>query len=121
MSNISGIALPSAARTVATNSADLGNPDGRGVMVFLDVTAITLTPILTLSVQGKDPASGKYVTLFTGAAVSTISTTTYVVYPGITETANVDASVPIPEVFRIAIAVADADSATYSVGYSTLM
>ena len=121
MSTISGTALASAARTATTNSADLGNPDGRGIMVILDLTAFVTAASLTLSVQGKDPASGKYVTLFTGAAVTTISTTTYVVYPGITETANVDASVPIPETFRIVVTHGNANSTSYSVGYSTVM
>lgn len=120
MSNQEGIALASAARTATTSSADLYNVDGLGVLVILDVTAITATPSLTVSVQGKDPASGKYVTLFTGAAVTTVSTNTYVVYPGVTETANVDAAVPVPRTFRITVTHADADSATYSVGYSTI-
>ena len=120
MTNKNGTALASAARTATTDSADLSNPDGRGVWVVLDVTAITATPSLTVLIQAKDPASGKYVTLLTGAAVATVSTTTYVVYPGITETANVDVSAPVPKTFRIRVTHADADSATYSVGYSTV-
>lgn len=118
MSTYNGTALASAARTTATDSADLGNPDGRGVIVVLDVTAITATPILTLSIQGKDLISGKYYTILTGATVSTVSTNFYTVYPGIAETANVDVSVPLPATWRVRIGVADADSATYSVGYS---
>jgi hypothetical protein len=118
VSNYNGTALASAARTAQTDSADLNNPDARGVVVVLDVTAITATPILTLLIQGKDPASGKYYTLLTGAAVSTVSTSTYVVYPGVTETASVDVASPLPATWRVRVQVADADSATYSVGYS---
>ena len=120
MSNQEGTALASAARTATNSSADLYNPDGLGVLIWLDVTAIVTAPSITLSLQGKDPASGKYTTLFTGAAVTTVSTTTYVVYPGVTETANVDAAVPVPRTFRVTVTHANGNSITYSVGYSTI-
>jgi hypothetical protein len=120
MSNKAGTALASAARTTTTASGDISNPDGRGVWVVLDLTAFTTAASLTLSIQGKDPASGKYVTLFTSAAVTTVSTNAYVVYPGITETANVDASVPVPKTFRVNVVHGNANSTTYSVGYSTV-
>ena len=38
--------------------------------------------ILQAAIQGKDAASGKYYTLLVGAAVTTISTNVYTVYPG---------------------------------------
>lgn len=120
MSNLSGVALPSAARTTTTSSADFVNLDSRGIVVVLDVTAITATPLLTLTIQGKDVASGKYYTLLTGAVVGTVSTNTYVLFPGVTETANVDVAGPLPHTFRITVTHGDADSATYSVGFSTV-
>lgn len=118
MSNYNGVALASAARTTQSDSVDLFNPDARGVVVVLDVTAIAATPGLTLLVQGKDPASGKYFTIFSGASVVAVTTNVYTVYPGLTETANVDFSAPLPATWRVRINVADADSATYSVGFS---
>lgn len=120
MSNYDGIALASAARTATTASADLGNPDARGVMIFLDLTAFVTAASLTLSIQGKDPASGKYVTLLSGAAVTTVSTNVYTVHPAITETANVDAAVPLPATWRVNVVHGNANSTTYSVGFSLL-
>lgn len=119
--NVEGTALASAARTTSTQSADLTNYNGRGVRVWLDVTAITATPSITLAIEGKDPASGKYKTMLTGAAVTTVSTNEYVVYPGVTETANVDASTPLPRTWRVNVTHGDADSITYSVGYCLIL
>lgn len=119
MSNYDGTALASAARTATTNSADLGNPDARGVMVFFDVTA-GATLLLTLSIEGKDPASGKYVSLMSGASVTGVATNMYVLHPAITETANVDAAVPLPATWRIKVTHGNATSTTYTVGYSLL-
>jgi hypothetical protein len=120
LSNYSGIALASAARTATTASADLNNPDSVGVIVYLDVTAIAATPQLTLSIQAKDPASGKYLTLLTGAAVTTVSTNVYTIHPAVTETANVDVAVPLPGIWRVNVVHLDADSITYSVGFSLI-
>lgn len=120
MSNYSGTALASAARTATTASADINNPDSVGVMVFLDLTAFTTAASLTLSIQAKDPASGKYVTLLTGAVVSTVSTVVYTVHPAVTETANVDVAAPLPATWRVNVVHGNANSTTYSVGFSLL-
>lgn len=121
--NVAGTALASAARTATTNSADLVNYNGRGVVVVLDVTAFAATPTITLTVEGKDPVSGGYYTILSGAAINVAGTSrnVYVVYPGVTETANVDASHPLPRTFRITVTHGDADSVTYSVGYDNVL
>lgn len=108
--------LASAARTIAINSADLVNYNARGVIVVINVTAITATPILTVTITGKDTLSGKYVTILASAAISTVSVNTLIVYPGIAAAANSKADQPLPRVWRVEVAVADADSATYSIG-----
>lgn len=118
MSNTDGTAIASAAFTATQNSADLYNSDGRGVVVTLDVTAIVTAPSITLSIEGKDPASGKYYTLLSGAAVTTVSTNRYRVHPAITETANVDVADLVPFVWRVRIVHGNANSITYSVGYT---
>lgn len=120
MSNVDGTAIASGAYTATQNSADLYNADGRGVVVTLDVTAIVSAPSITLSIQGKDPASGKYYDLLSGAAVATVSTNRYRVHPAITETANVDASDLVPFTWRVRVVHGNANSITYSIGYTVV-
>ena len=121
--NVEATALASAARTATTNSPDIVNYNGRGVVVILDITAFAATPVLTLSIEGKDPVSGGYYTILIGAAINVAgaSRNIYVVYPGITETANVDVSFPLPRTFHITVTHGDADSVTYSVGYANIL
>lgn len=118
--NEAGTALASAARTTTTNSSDLPNAHKNGVHVILDVTAITGAPSVTLKIEGKDPASGKYYTVLEGAAVTAVSTVVYKVFPAATAAANSVANDIIPKIWRITITHANADSITYSVGYSLM-
>jgi hypothetical protein len=108
--------LPSAARTATVNDVDRHNKDGhKGIVVVIDVTAITATPSLTLRVQMKDPIGNKYVNIASTAAIVAISTTRLLVYPGTTPAANAVISEPLPDLYRIIVEHSDADSATYSV------
>lgn len=113
--NDNTVILESSARTATTVSRDITNKTNKGCHIILDVTAIAATPSITLTIQGKDPLSGKYYTILTGSAVTGTGTTVYKVYPGITASANVSASDIIPSTWRISVAHGDADSITYSV------
>ena len=114
--NTAVIALASAARVATTSSPDLVNYNSTGVDVVLDVTAVSGAPALTLDIEGKDVASGKYYPILTGAVVSTVSTNVYNVRPGITAAANQSASAQVPRTFRVTVTAGTADSCTYSVG-----
>lgn len=118
MSNVAGTALASAARTATVSSADLTNLGGRGVHVVLDATVDPGTASVVLTIEGKDPVSGKYYTLLTSAAVTSVSTNIYKVYPGLTAATNLTVSDIVPKTFRVTVTHADAQSLTYSVGYS---
>lgn len=86
----------------STNSNDLTNPNCRGCVVIVDLTAGSGTsPTLTVTIKGKDPASGKYYTILASAALAVTSTTQLTVYPGIAVTSNVSASTVLPSQFRI--------------------
>ena len=113
--------LASAARTTATNSSDLTNYNAAGANVCIDVTAITDTPSLTVTIKGKCTLSGKYYTILTSAAIASVSTTVLTVYPGAAVAANLSASAPLPRVWRVEVAVADADSATYSISANYIL
>lgn len=113
--------ITAAAVTTSQVSSDQINTDGRGVIVVLDMTAVG-TGSVTLTVQGKDPASGKYFTLLAGAAVTTNVTNVYTVYPGVSPvTANVSASTPLPRTWRVSVAANNANAATYTVGASVVV
>lgn len=109
--------LASAARTTTQTGADIINYNGdTSLIVVLDMTTVG-TGSVTLSIEGKDTASGKYYTILTGAAVTTNSTNRYRVSPDLASAANSIAQDVLPRIIRIVVAANNANSATYSVGY----
>ena len=107
--------LASAARTVTTDSADQTNFNGRGIHVVVDITAGAVLS-LVVTIQGKDPVSGKYYTLLASAALTGVSTTVLRVYPALLAVANTIANDIVPRTWRVDVAAGNATSATYSVG-----
>jgi hypothetical protein len=115
--NVEGTALASAARTVTISSADIINSWGKGIQIIFDVTAVATSDV-KVKVEGKDPASGKYYTILESASVVAITTNVYRVYPGLIAAANLIASDILPKTIRFTVTHANANSTTYSVGYS---
>jgi archaellum component FlaF (FlaF/FlaG flagellin family) len=116
---VSATVLASASRTTTQTQADQSNPGFRGIAVTLDMTIVG-TGSVTLEIDVKDPVSGKYIPLLTGAAVTTNSTNVYKVYPGATAAANVTANDNLWDTYRIKVVANNANAATYSVT-STLL
>jgi len=114
--NLSLAVLPSAARTTSQTVEWQGNLSCKGVEVFIDVTAVSGMPSLTLSVNNVDPLSGKSRAVLSSTAITTTGTTVLRVYPGITAAANAAASDFIAPFGNIKVTAANADSATYTVG-----
>jgi hypothetical protein len=80
--------LSSAARTTTQTSADQTNYNGlSALIVVLDVTSAG-TGSVTLSIEGKDTASGKYYQILAGTAVTTNSTNRYRVGVNLAAVAN---------------------------------
>lgn len=119
--NTAATLLASAARTTTQTSADIVNYNARGIQVILDMTNVAASPSVTVSINGKDPVSGKYYLLLQGAAVTTAVTNVYTVYPGVTATANVSASQVLPRTFQIVVTANNSNSGTYSVGYNLIV
>lgn len=117
--NLNGTILTSGARTTTQTSADQTNFNHRGIAVVLDMTTVG-TGSVTISINGKDAVSGKYYTILAGAAVTTNVTNVYKVYPGASAVANVSANDLLPRSFQIVVTANNANSATYSVGYSLI-
>lgn len=120
--NTEGTLLASAARTATVASADQTNYNARGVRVFINVTATSATPSITITIQEKDPISGNYIDKLVSAAITTTGQkTTLVMYPGVTAAANVAISEPLGRTWRINATHSDADSITYSVAYGYIL
>src|SRR4051812_9748214 len=79
--------LPLAARTATANSPDQVNGNGRGVKVFICVTAAG-TGSVTPKIQGKDPVSGQYYDILAGTALTSNGLAVLTVYPGLAAAAN---------------------------------
>lgn len=116
--NIEATALASAARTT-TQTVAVTNYNGRAIHVILNVTSAG-TGSITLSIQGLDPVSGNAYTLLSGAAVTTNSTNVYKVGPGLTAAANSVANDYLPRSMQLTITANNANSMTYSCGYSLM-
>lgn len=118
--NAGKVIFASSARTATTlTSGDQINNAGNSIHCILDTTAFTSGSV-TMTIQGKDPASLKYYTLLAGAAVVGVSTNVYKVGPGLPVTANVSANDVLPGVWRISITGASTPISTYSVGCSVI-
>lgn len=106
--------LASAARTASINSPNQNNYNASGVIITIDVTAIVTAPSVTFTVKYFDTLSTKWVTLLTSAAITTVSTTTLKIRPGLTAVANLVANDVLPRIWRLEAVHANANSITYS-------
>lgn len=113
-----GTALASASRTTTQTLPDIYSYGASFLNVVLDMTVVG-TGSVTLSINGKDPASGKYYLILAGAAVATNSTNRYKVGPNVTASANAIAQDYLPAVFQLIVTANNANPATYSLGYAT--
>lgn len=112
--------ITAAGATLTQTGADQTNYNGRGVKIVLDMTNVG-TGSVTITIQGKDAASGKYYTLLAGLAITTISTNVYEVYPGSTAAANAVASAVLPRTWRVLVTAGNANPTTYTVGASVIV
>lgn len=115
--NVDAILLASAARTTTQTSADIVTYNAGAITVIYDNT-VGATYSDTLTINGKDPASGKYYPLLTSAAIATVTTNVYVVDPTIPAVVNVSAQKRLPRIIQIVVTAGNANSHTYSIGYT---
>jgi hypothetical protein len=111
---ISTVLLPSAARTTA-QSVELERGYS-SIQVIIDVTLDPGTASITPAIEGWDEASGKWIALLTGTAIAATGQVILTVGDWIATAANVSRSMKAPSKCRFTMAVADAQSMTYSVG-----
>lgn len=113
--NVDVTLLASASRNTTQTSADITTYNLSGITVIVDCTAGAGT--VTLTINGKDPASGKYYPLLTGTAVTSATTNVYRIMPGLTAVANKDVNAYLPRIIQIVL-TSNLASLTYSVGYT---
>jgi hypothetical protein len=103
--NLSSL-LMTAALAGTSHSADIPNEYGKGLSLVVDLTTVT-TGTVTVTIEGKDAASGKYYTLLASTALAAAATTRMLVYPGATASNNVKANDSLPATFRVTVVIAD--------------
>lgn len=116
------IIAPSAVRTTTFTSADIPVAWANvGIDVIFDLSVNAgSSASLTVTINGKDPASGKYYPLLAGAAVTSVGTNVYRVGSGFPATTNVSANCGVPSIIQIVVAAGNASPATYSVGLNMI-
>lgn len=110
--------LPSAARTVTPNiqqvNADDRGTDCDGLLVFLNVTAVTATGTLLVTIDGVDPVSGATYNILTGASVTGTGLNVYRVHPNLLAVTHATAQDEVPRVFNVTVTHGPAVAMTYS-------
>ncbi len=114
------VILASAARTTE-QLIENTNQKGRGIHLTIDVTLDPAAASITPSIEGKDPASGKFYTILAGAAIADTGIVTLKVFPGAPVVADLSENDILPATWRFKMAVADTASMTYSVGASVIL
>lgn len=113
--------LAAAARTASVTLADFTNFNARGLVMVLDVTAVPTVETLTLVIEGKDSASGKYYTILQSTASAATGTVVLRVYPGLTASANLVANDVLPRTWRARVVHSASGSFTYTLGASLVV
>lgn len=118
--NVSTVLVGTGAKTATPTIADQVNYNGRGLVLVMNVTAITATPSVTLYIDGSDN-SGGYYNILTSAAITAVGVYTLKVYPGLVAAANLVANDVLPRNFRVRAVHLDADSINYSLIAQTIL
>lgn len=116
--------LPSAVRSATTNSADITSYNFKGILIFLNVTAVPGAVSISPQIQLKDPVSGTYFSCTGMTATTATGLFVYSIYPSATAAGYGLTSVTnglLSRTFRISILHSGAGNFTYSVGASMLL
>lgn len=99
------------------NGPDIDTTGCSFLNVVVDLTAVGSSGTLVVTIQGKDPASGKYYDILASSSLASNATTRLKVGPTIAASANATAQDYLPKTIRIKQVVGTAGS-TYSIGAS---
>lgn len=97
-----GTAVTHTAASTGVTGTNLDTSQCKGMIVFINVTAITgTTPTLTVTLKGIDPASGTAYTILASSAINATGLTVLRVYPALPASANSTANDVVPTTCRI--------------------
>lgn len=121
--NLEQTVRAAATASATVTSADITNYNFSGAIFYLDIASVPASGSATVSltIQGKDPVTGNYASLFTSAQVSA-GTTAVMIYPGLSSSANGTTGI-LPRTFRVQSNVsagATNKNVVFSVGMSFL-
>lgn len=106
----------SAARTATPTADTFQVPAGTdGLIVIIDITAVTSTPSTVFTIVGVDLVSGKTWTVLASAAQTGTATLVLRVCPHLTAVNNTIAKDIVPAFFTVTAVHGNANSMTYSV------
>jgi len=113
--------LPSATRTTSGSSAAQTNYNARGVIVFVEVTAVSGTaPTLDIYLSGRDPTTGSYKYLAKLPQITAAGSHQLLVYPGATDIqAYIEGKndIPLPRIWGLTYVIGGTNpSFTFSAG-----
>jgi hypothetical protein len=115
VSNSQFTVLPAAVRTAAqVNSSDYANNFYRGVHAIVTVSGY-VSGSYTVTIQGKNLATGSYYDLLVGTAIIANGQTVLKLYPGINGVANGAASDFLPQTWRVQLNGAASPNMTIAV------
>ena len=106
----------STARAATVVSAVFSAEEVINSTFIFDVTAVSATPSVVPTIEGKDQLSGSFYTVATGAAITATGTTTLQIGKDLEIVASEAASDFLPKEYRVTMTHADGDSITYTVG-----
>jgi hypothetical protein len=94
----------SAARTATPTAVIFNMRHASTLRVFLDATAITSTPSVVVTVEARDLASAKWITVLTASAITSVSSNALTAVTGLSG------------LVRITVTHGNSNSITYTVG-----
>jgi hypothetical protein len=100
--------------TPAVVTQNDGNTFRKGGHFIIDITA-GATLLVTPTVDGFDPSSGKWYNIITGTALAATGTTVLRVYPGLVPATNLTVADVLPSVWRLVMTHGNSNAATYTV------
>jgi len=107
--------LASAARTTLQSVTVTNSAGYRGVIIVIDTTVDPSTASITPSIHGVSTLGSDDYTILTGAAIADVGVIALYAFPGAVAAANTVAQTWLPPTWKFKMAVADAESMTYSV------
>ncbi|MAG24804.1 hypothetical protein CMI47_04420 [Candidatus Pacearchaeota archaeon] len=111
-------AYASTARTATPSDVEVpqkSGDSGRGIIVTIDVTAITASPSVVFNIRGKDALSESTYLILASAAVTGTGTTVLMIGENMIDEANLSANALIPNTIVVDPVHGDSDSITYTV------